>query len=72
VKQCLPLPLSAGEVSFFAIPSDLRDMPFDLLPAPDLPRILFRHAAPNVVAAVPLEPAAGIVRMQPTFLAPQG
>src|SRR5262245_17830538 len=72
VQQCLSLPLAAGKVALLTIPSDLRDMPFDLLPAPDLPRVFFRHAAPHIVAAVPLEPAARIVGMQPAFPAPDG
>jgi hypothetical protein len=43
------------------MPPDLSDVPFDLLPAPDLPRVFFRHAAPHIVAAVPLEPTARII-----------
>jgi hypothetical protein len=72
VQQCLPLPLAAGEVALFTMPLDLRGMPFDLLPASDLPRVFLRQAAPHVVAAVPLKPAARIVRMQPALPAPQG
>ena len=54
VKQCLALPLAAGEVALLTMPSDLGDVPLDLLPASDLPRVFFRNAAPHVVAAVPL------------------
>ena len=63
VKQCLALPLAAGEVALLTMPSDLCDVPLDLLPASDLPRVFFRNAAPHIVAAVPLEPAARIIGM---------
>src|SRR6516162_11448847 len=39
-------------------------------PAPDLPRILFWHAAAEIIAAIPLEPAARILGRDPSFAAP--
>jgi len=68
VQQCLTLPLAAGEVTFFTMPANLCDMPLDLLPPSDLPRILFGHAAAHVIAAVPLEPATRIVVVHQPFL----
>src|SRR5215207_11418547 len=38
-------------------------------PTPDLARVV-GHAAAEVIAAVPLKPAAGVVRMDPTLVAP--
>jgi hypothetical protein len=52
------------------VPFDLVDVAPNSFPPLDLPRLLLRHAAPNVVAAVPLEPAARIVRMNPALAAP--
>src|SRR5262245_53181032 len=72
MQECLTLPLAAGEVTLFTVPPDLCDVSLDLLPTPDLPRILLRHAASHVIAAVPLEPATGIVGVQPALPAPHG
>src|SRR5579863_6581891 len=49
---------------------DLPDVPPHRLPASDLPRIFLEEAAPEVVAAIPLEPAARILGRDPTLLAP--
>src|SRR5262245_54087831 len=72
VQQCLALPLAAGELARLAIALDLPQVPADQLPAPDLARILVRQAAPQIVATVPLEPAARIVLVDPALAAPHG
>ena len=53
-----------------AIALDLPDVPAHRLPALDLPPVLLRHAAPEIIAAIPLEPAARIIGMKPAFVAP--
>src|SRR5580700_11184070 len=70
VQQRLALALAAGEIARFAMPLDLADMPADGFPALDLACVLLGLAAAQIIAAIPLEPAARIVRMDPTLLAP--
>jgi hypothetical protein len=41
----------------------------DGLPALDLARVLIRHAAAHVIAAIPLEPAVRIIGMYPALSA---
>src|SRR5688572_16718172 len=53
-----------------AVDLNLPYVPADRLPAPNLPSILFRHAAADIIAAIPLEPAARIVPVEPAFPAP--
>jgi hypothetical protein len=66
----LALARSTPGITRLAVPFDLVDVAPNSFPPLDLPRLLLRHAAPNVVAAVPLEPAARIVRMNPALAAP--
>jgi hypothetical protein len=49
---------------------NLRDMSSDRFLALNLARILDRHASPDVISAIPLKPAAWIVRVYPSFLSP--
>ena len=63
---------AAENVAAFAVEFDLPDVTPDRLPPPDLPPILVRQTPAHVVAAVPLEPAARIVGMDPTLAAPFG
>src|SRR5690606_18057677 len=70
MQQRLALTLAAGEIAGRAIGFDLRHMPADRLPAIDLAAVLLGHAPPPVIAAIPLEPAARIVGMDPAFLPP--
>jgi hypothetical protein len=70
VQQSLTLTRAANWVAGLAMPSNLRDVPADRLPALDLARIFGRHAATHVVATIPLEPAAWIVEMYPAFVPP--
>jgi hypothetical protein len=53
-----------------AVPLDLPDVSAHRLPSPDLPPVLVGQAAAHVVAAVPLEPTARVVGVNPTLLAP--
>src|SRR5262245_34182820 len=70
VQQSLALTRPAHRVAGLAMPSNLRDVPSNRLPALDLARIFGRHAAAQVVATIPLEPAARIVGMNPAFVPP--
>ena len=70
MQQRLPLSWPANYVAGFAISLNLQHMPADGLPASDLPRVLFGGTSPEIVPAIPLEPAARIVAMDPSFLAP--
>src|SRR5271166_5540954 len=47
-------------------------MPSHCFPTADLSVVFFRRAAAHVVAAVPLKPAAWIVGVNPSVLAPGG
>src|SRR4051812_33639963 len=69
VQECLPLAGVAIEVPGLAFVPDLGDMPLHLAPAPDLPLIV-QGAPAEVVAAVPLEPTARVVGVDPALLPP--
>ncbi len=64
VKDRLPLAAPAPEVARLAVLPDRRHVPGDRPPAPDLPRVVGAPAA-HVVPAVPLKPAARILRVDP-------
>ena len=66
VQQRLPLSAPAIQVAFLTVFAKLGDMPLHGLPALDLLRVA-RGAPPQVIAAVPLKPAPGIVRIDPAF-----
>jgi len=68
----LTLTRPAHQVARLAVLLDLRDVPPDRFPALDLAGVLLRHSAAHVVAAVPPEPAARIVGMNPAFITPDG
>src|SRR6476620_1430858 len=70
VQEGLPLALAAGLITMFAVALKLGNVAAHSVPAPDLPRILFWHSPAHIVAAIPLEPSAWIVGMNPPFLAP--
>src|SRR5689334_14745905 len=72
MQQRLALPLAAGQFAGLAIALYLPHVAADRLPALDLAAIFVGHAAAQVIAAIPLEPAARIVRMDPALLAPDG
>src|SRR6476659_10188451 len=70
VQQGLALTATAGKVTRLAVALDLTDMPAHGLPALDLPRILVRATASQIVSAVPLEPASRVVGVQPALPTP--
>src|SRR5579883_321719 len=70
MQQGLPLASPTRQITRFAMLFDLRYVSLNRFPAFDLPRIFFGHAPAHVVAAVPLEPAARIVRMNPSLFSP--
>ena len=59
-----------GEIVSFAVPLDLTNVAAHRPPSSNLSPILIRHSATKVVAAIPLEPTAGIVGVNPTLSAP--
>src|SRR5688572_27696888 len=67
VEQGLALAWAAPNVARLAMTPELRGMASHRLPPPDLAAVLVRQTAPPEVAAVPLEPAAWIVRMDPAL-----
>src|SRR5262249_4488293 len=71
MQQRLALDRPAMQVARLAMLLELRDVAHHLPPARDLAMVV-RMAAAHVVAAVPLEPAARIVFVDPTLLAPIG
>jgi hypothetical protein len=68
VQERLALAPPAGRVARLAMFPDLRDVALHRLPATDLAGVLLGHPPAQVVAAIPLEPAARIVRMFQPFL----
>src|SRR3954462_6067089 len=70
MQQRLPLAFSAPDVAGLTVHLNLANMAPHGFPAFDLPCILAGEPAAHVVAAIPLEPAAWIVRMYPALLAP--
>ena len=71
MEHGLALPAAALEIASLAVLPDRRDMAGNRPPAPDLAGVV-RRSAPHVVAAVPLEPAARVLRMDPALTAPGG
>ena len=72
MQQSLALPRPAKNVATLAVTLDLPDVPAHRLPPLDLAQVLILHAAAQIIAAIPLEPAARVVGVNPTFLAPNG
>src|SRR6516162_843424 len=70
MQQRLALTAPAQEIAGFAMAFDLGDVPANSFPAPDLAGVLGRHAAAHVVTAVPLEPTARIIGVNPSLPAP--
>jgi hypothetical protein len=70
MQERLALARATHGMAGLAMPSDLRGVSLHSLPAPDLPRILLGHAPAHITAAILLEPAARIVRINPILFAP--
>jgi len=72
VEQGLPLTRAAEDVTGIAIGLYLRDVALHCFPTADLPPVFVRRAAAHVIAAIPLEPAAWVVIVNPALPAPFG
>jgi hypothetical protein len=70
VQERLALARPAHRIARLAMSSDLRHVALDSLPASDLAGVLVGQPPAHVVAAIPLEPAARIVRMHPALPSP--
>ena len=69
MKEGLALAAPAIQIARGTMLLQLRDMAADGAPSLNLPKIVGMPAA-RVIAAIPLEPAARIVGMNPSFFAP--
>src|SRR6185369_3118439 len=69
VQQGLALAWPAGQVAGAAVGLDLGEVAADGVPAFDL-AVVVEAAAAEVVAAVPLEPAARVLGVDPALLPP--
>ena len=72
MQEGLPLPSAAPQIAGLACKLKLMDVSADCFPAFDLAIVFVEHSSPHIVAAVPLEPAARIVRIYPPLPAPFG
>ena len=72
LQQRLPLSRTAKWITRFTVLSNLCHVPSEDFPTVDLASVLFRHAPAHIVAAVPLEPTARVVRVYPSFSSPFG
>lgn len=70
MKHCLALPGPAGKGGFTAVLFDLSYMPLYGFPSLYLPQVFFWKAPAHIVAAVPLEPSARVILMNPAFFYP--
>ncbi|MDT7814130.1 MAG: hypothetical protein QOJ42_4046, partial [Acidobacteriaceae bacterium] len=70
VQQCLPLTRAAKWISWLTIPFDLIKMATKCFPALYLAPVLIHDSAAEVIPAIPLEPSARVVRINPAFRAP--
>lgn len=70
MQERLPLLAPAVQVARPAIVFYLRDMPAHGSPALDLALVFAFDASSHVISAIPLEPAAWIIRIYPALVAP--
>lgn len=70
MQEGLALSAAAEQIARFTVTLNLPHVSAHGLPASDLAAIFVRRAPANVVAAIPLEPTARIVRMNPSLGAP--
>jgi hypothetical protein len=71
LQEGLTLDRPAGEVAGVAVLVELREVAAHGLPPFDLAGVVFCAPA-EVIAAVPLKPASGVLRMKPPLLFPVG
>ena len=69
MQERLALPAPAIQIAALAMFLQLGDVSPDGAPSFDLSQIV-RMSPPGIVSAIPLEPAARIVGMNPAFVAP--
>ena len=70
MQQRLALALGAHDVTALAVALDLAHVPAHRLPTLNLARVLLWLAPAEVVAAVPLEPAARVILVDPPLSPP--
>src|SRR6185369_7481716 len=70
LEQSLPLARAACQCARRAVVADLAGVAGEVAPAADLGGVDVRDAAAHPVAAVPLEPAAGVGTQDPALFAP--
>lgn len=70
MEQGLALARATGQVARLAVADDLPDVTPYGSPALNLAGILFGQSPADVISAIPLEPAAWVVGVDPAFLAP--
>ena len=69
MEQRLALPTAAIQIARFTVFFQLRHVAANGAPTANLPQIILT-AAPAIVSAIPLEPSAWIVGMDPAFAPP--
>lgn len=69
MQQRLSLSPTTAQMARFAVFLQLRDVPANCTPSRDLPQIIC-VAAPAVISAIPLKPAARVVFVNPATLSP--
>ena len=72
MQERLPLPSAAPQIAGLACKPKLTDVTPDCVPTFDLTTVFVGHSSSHIVAAVPLKPAARIIRMYPSLPAPFG
>lgn len=72
MEERLALAWAASKLTASAMLLYLRDMAPNSFPSPYLPFIIAGNTSAHIIAAVPLEPATGIVRVYPSFFLPDG
>ena len=72
VKESLSLAFAAALVAGLAVKFDLPNVSSHCLPAPDLSKVFLRRTAAQIISTILLKPAARIVGVYPSVLAPNG
>jgi hypothetical protein len=69
MQQCLALSAAAIEIAGFTVLFQLCHVPPNGAPTANLPYVILAATA-GIISAIPLEPTARIVRMDPPFASP--
>jgi hypothetical protein len=70
VQQGLTLTRAAEYVAGLAVFLELTYVTADRFPTSDLAAVFVRHAAAHIVTAMPLQPAARVIFVEPSFALP--